>query len=242
MELINSISNSRKVLKEVLSKEYKTENIPDYTNKEIEELYKLESTKDNPYNILGNGIACNITVEHRDLKDHHLHIVYYNFPVFGKSSSKVTKTIADKINILYANGTFKKTDNVIIIINENISDTIKNIINSLNINYQNMELDISKYDKSIYQKKHFRNVFIFNIKYIQTNILNHDLVPHHEVIRDINEINNILETCNCNLSQLPIIDKNDPVSKLHLGVIGDVFKIYRINKSCGNNVYYRVCR
>ena len=39
-----------------------------------------------------------------------MHIVYYNFPVFGKSSSKVTKTIADKINILYANGTFKKTD------------------------------------------------------------------------------------------------------------------------------------
>lgn len=242
MELIDSISNSRKVLKEVLKNEYKTENIPDYTNKEIEELYKLESTKDNPYNILGNGIACNFSIEHRYLDGHYIHIIYYNFPILGKNSSKVTKTVADKINMLYSNNTFKITDNVIVIIKEKISETIQVIINSLNINYQTMDLDISKYDKTIYQKKHFKNISIFNIYNLQTNILNHEYVPKHEIIRDTNEINNILKKCNCNLSQLPIINKNDPVCKLFMGSIGDIFKIYRINKSCGDNIYYRVCR
>jgi DNA-directed RNA polymerase subunit H (RpoH/RPB5) len=242
MDIITKITNSRNTLKEVLSNEYDTSNIPVYTNKEIEELYKLEPTKDNPYTQLGNGIACNFSVNHKYLNDHKLHVIYYNFPQIGKSSSKVTKTISDKIISLYTNNTFSPTDNVIVIINESISDTIQNIINSLNINFQYMDLDLSKFKDSFYKKKHFRNVFIFDIKNIQVNILNHELVPKHEIIRDENEIEKILLKCNCNSSQLPIISKNDPVSKLFMCTQGDIFRIIRTSKTCGNYYYYRICR
>jgi hypothetical protein len=49
MDIITKITNSRNTLKEILHNEYDTSSIPVYTNKEIEELYKLEPTKDNPY-------------------------------------------------------------------------------------------------------------------------------------------------------------------------------------------------
>lgn len=242
MELITKITNSRNTLKEILSSEYDTSQIPIYTNEEIRELYKLEPTKDNPYTQLGNGIACNFTINHKTLENHRLHVVYYNFPQLGKNSSKVTKTISDKITSLYINETFAPTDNIIIIINENISDTIKNIINSLNINYQNLDLDLTKYKDSIYKKKHFRNVFIFNIKNIQVNILNHELVPLHIVIRDEKEIEKILIKCNCNSTQLPVISKNDAIAKLLMCIPGDVCKIIRTSKTCGNYDYFRICR
>jgi len=242
MDIITKITNSRNTLKKILNNEYDTSSIPVYTNKEIEELYKLEPTKDNPYTQLGNGIACNFTVNHKTLDNHKLHVIYYNFPQIGKNSSKVTKTIADKIKSLYTNETFASTDNVIVIINENISDTIKNIINSLNINFQHLDLDLSKYKDSIYKKKHFRNIFIFDIKNIQVNILNHELVPKHEIIRDEKEIEKILLKCNCNSTQLPIISKNDPVSKLFMCIPGDLFRIIRTSKACGNYDYYRICR
>ena len=80
MELITKITNSRNTLKEILSSEYDTSQIPIYTNEEIRELYKLEPTKDNPYTQLGNGIACNFSINHKTLENHRLHVVYYNFP------------------------------------------------------------------------------------------------------------------------------------------------------------------
>ena len=82
------------------------------------------------------------------------------------------------------------------------------------------------------------NIFIIN----NYNILNHNSVPKHTILRDDKDIEKILEFCNCKLEQLPVILKDDPVAKLKLGTNGDIFKIRRKSKTCGEYEYYRVCR
>ena len=83
---------------------------------------------------------------------------------------------------------------------------------------------------------------MFYIAQLQFNILDHELVPKHEIIRNKKDIDNILENCNCSIDQLPIISKNDPVAKLKMCVNGDICKITRKSKSAGEYPYYRVCR
>ena len=74
------------------------------------------------------------------------------------------------------------------------------------------------------------------------NLLKHRLVPKHTAIRSKKEIQRILDKCNCNQSQLPIILKNDIIAKLTRMVPGDVCEIKRINDKCGENNFYRVCK
>ena len=59
------------------------------------------------------------------------------------------------------------------------------------------------------------------------------------LIKDINEI---LESNNCLLSQLPIILKNDQISKLLRINTGDICEIERDSKKSGEYVFYRVCK
>jgi len=68
MDIIKQITKSRQILKEVLSEEYNTDDLPIYDINEIDKLFTLESTKENPFSILGQGNACNFSVNHRILK------------------------------------------------------------------------------------------------------------------------------------------------------------------------------
>ena len=91
-------------------------------------------------------------------------------------------------------------------------------------------------------KKHFRNIHLFNIDNFTNNILKHRLVPEHLVIRKKEEIQKILKECNCNLTQLPIILKNDIISKILRLAPGDLCKIIRNSDKCGEYPFYRVCK
>lgn len=249
METIKQVTKCINTLKDVLNDEYNTINVPEYTEEEIDKLYRIIVNKSNPFSILGNGTSCNLVIDHKILKSHKLHVLFYNFPEIGKSSSKVTKTIIDKIISLYINEVVQPCDNIVIIINEPVSDTIKNMINTLNIQLHN-NFDFNKTlvkkelnDKNIkLQKKHFRFATIFDIKTLQYNILNHELIDEHTIIRDIDEINNIINKCNCTIHQLPIISIDDAVGKLKLIRKGDICKIKRTSKACGEYDYYRVCK
>ena len=242
MEIVEQIVKSRKNLKDILSEEYDTSNLPIYDIEEMDKLYELESTKDNPFKFNGNGkgSACNFTLNHNKIKNHKLHVIYYNFQKQGNTKMMKT-TIINRIDELYKNDIFQSTDNIILIINESIKDTIKIINEELNLHLKEINNDKIKNDLG-YTQRHFGNVFIFNIKTLQYNILNHQIVPKHTIIRDDKDIQKILEISNCNLDQLPVISKNDPVSKLKLGTNGDIFKIIRKSKTCGEDIYYRVCR
>ena len=242
MEIVEQIVKSRKNLKDILSEEYDTSNLPIYDIEEMDKLYELESTKDNPFKFNGNGkgSACNFTLNHNKIKNHKLHVIYYNFQKQGNTKMMKT-TIINRIDELYKNDIFQTTDNIILIINESIKDTIKIINEELNLHLKEINNDKIKNDLG-YNEKHFGNVSIFDIKTLQYNILNHQIVPKHTIIRDDKDIQKILEMSNCNLDQLPVISKNDPVAKLKLGTNGDIFKIIRKSKTCGEDIYYRVCR
>lgn len=243
MEIVQQIVKSRKNLKEILKDEYDTESLPIYGLEEMDKLFELETTKDNPFKTSSNsgkGNACNFTLNHKNIPNHKLHIVYYNLQKDGKTKL-MKNTIWKYINNLYESSTFQKTDNVFLIINEPFKETIKNINNDLNLELKEKYID--KIDNDLgYTEKHFGNISIFNIKTLQYNILNHNSVPKHTILRDDKDIEKILEFCNCKLEQLPVILKDDPVAKLKLGTNGDIFKIRRKSKTCGEYEYYRVCR
>lgn len=255
METITKVTKCLQTLKDVLKDEYNTNTIPTFSEVEIEELYRIPVKKNNIYHNLGYGISCNQVIKHNELENHNLHIVFYNFPELGKTSSKVTKTIIEKIKNLYSKNNedgnnINENDNIIIIINEPLTATINNMINQLNIqlhhNFENNFIKSKVYnelqEKNINLKsKHFRYATIFDINHLQFNALKHELVDPHIVIRDENVINKILDMCNCNKNQLPKILKDDAIGKLKLICVGDICKITRTSKSCVEYDYYRIC-
>ena len=167
----------------------------------------------------------------------------------------MTKKNLEKIKNLYKDEYFNINDSVIVIINEPVSESSQKGVDNLNIELQN-ELSITGLDEDTLQEfesknivlnreynlKHFRNVHILDIDSLTNNLLNHRLVPEHIVIRNKEEINKILNNCNANINQLPIILKNDIIAKLIRLAPGDICEIKRINDKCGENNFYRVCK
>lgn len=86
------------------------------------------------------------------------------------------------------------------------------------------------------------NIQTFDIKEIQFNRLKHSLVPPHEKITSDTEIKAILESYSVkNRFQLPIILKNDIVSRLLGFKSGDIIKITRPSPTAGEYITYRCC-
>ena len=93
-----------------------------------------------------------------------------------------------------------------------------------------------------YKKNYFRNCIIMGLDMFQVNLLEHYLVPKHEVIYDNKEIDKLYEKFNMNNNQMPIITRKDNIAKLIRINTGDICKITRISKKSGENIYYRYCR
>ena len=55
-------------------------------------------------------------------------------------------------------------------------------------------------------------------------------------------LQSILDDCNANISQFPIILKNDIIAKLIRLSPGDICRITRNNNKSGINYFYRVCK
>jgi len=254
MKITEKINKSRYTLKSILSNEWETLPIQDYSLKELDSIYSNNSGLEQ----YGYGFICNLKLPHKIIQNYSLHIVYYKFPDLSPDSttSKVSKkSLIDNIKKLYDEEYFGSNDSVMIVINESISETIQKAIDNLNIELQNdlelsgLNLDIMNELKSKdiklgneYNLKHFKNIQILDINSLTNNLLEHNLVPKHEVIRNKTDINKILEDCNANISQLPIILKNDIISKLIRLSPGDLCRITRNNNKCGVNYFYRVCR
>jgi len=257
MKITDKINNSRYTLKKILSDEWDTTVISDYSPLEISKIYN-DPNISNPYiKSYLSGFVCNIKLQHRVISNYNLHIIYYNFPEssLNASKQKVTKSIADKIKKLYENEYLNSNDSIMVIINEPVSESIQKYIDNLNIEFQN-DLEINGLNSDIsdefvkqgltlnkeYNLKHFKNVHILDIDSLTNNLLEHKLVPKHTPIRNKEEINKILNDCNANISQLPIILKNDIISKLIRLSPGDICEIKRIDDKCGEYNFYRVCK
>ena len=242
MDIIKKIELTRKTLKEILSEEYNTDTLSILSTTELDALYRVnESTS--IYSMVSNCPGCCFTLEHRNIKGHNLHVVYYNFPNIGDNKfTKINKkSFIDRIKKLYESNLIQQTDSIIVILNDTMSDSVIQINNTINIMLQEDEINMDHLDTKLKQD-HFRNIYIFDIKSLLFNILKHEFVPNHEVIRDQDEINKIFEENNCDENKLPIILKNDPVAKLKLCVPGDIVKITRTSKTTGKYIYYRICK
>jgi DNA-directed RNA polymerase subunit H len=242
MDIIKKIELSRKTLKEILSDEYNTETLSVLSSSEIDTLYRINEPS-SKYSILSNCEGCCFTLEHKEIKGHHIHIIYYNFPSIGdnKSTKINKKSFIDRIKKIYETKMIQQTDSIIIILNDSISESIVQINNTINIILQEEEINMDHLNTKLKQN-HFRNIYIFDIKSLLFNILNHEFVPRHDIIRDIDKIKEIYEENNCNDNTLPIILRNDPVAKLKLCVPGDIVKITRTSKTTGKYTYYRICK
>jgi len=116
----------------------------------------------------------------------------------------------------------KKNDTLYIITKDNVNDSL---INEL---------------KHIWERD---GIFIIieNIKYLQFNILNHVLVPSHEVMKN-DEVTNVMIKYNItDKNQFPDISRFDPVAR-YIGLRpGQVCHIIRPSKTAIETDYYRVC-
>uniref|UniRef100_A0A6C0L3B2 RNA polymerase subunit H/Rpb5 C-terminal domain-containing protein n=1 Tax=viral metagenome TaxID=1070528 RepID=A0A6C0L3B2_9ZZZZ len=253
MDIVDKVNNSRYTLKSILSDEWDTSTIADLSREEIEKMYTVPSSSTSLIP-LGNASGCNFSIRHKHIPSHRLHIIYFNFPEIGRQSSKVTKSACDKIESLYSSGMIDFEDSVFVIINDNVSESLEKSFTDLNIRLMN-ELEANQDIDSMEQIKkemeennfplqirHFRNVYIFGIDGLTNNMLQHRLVPKHKQIRDPDEIQKVLTRCNCSLQQLPIILKNDAISKLKRLTTGDVCEITRKSVKCGQYPFYRVCK
>lgn len=76
-------------------------------------------------------------------------------------------------------------------------------------------------------------------KEISFNILNHQLVPKHIILKEC-EVKDLMEKYNISPNQLPKIFTNDAVIKSIGAKAGDVIKIIRKSPTAGESVYYRI--
>ena len=117
-----------------------------------------------------------------------------------------------------------KDDDLIIIIKEEPNETINKILT-----------DIWEHE-NIY-------IRIINIKKLQFNILNHDLVPKHYILnkKDEDEFKVNYNISNIDKNILPTISRFDPVA-IMIGIRpNQVCKIERNSKTAINTIYYRIC-
>jgi len=91
----------------------------------------------------------------------------------------------------------------------------------------------------VWSSEHFY-ITLFNIKRLQYNILDHELVPKHTVLSEQDK-QAVLAEYNVTVRQLPEIGRYDPVASL-LGMRpGMVCKIDRKSKTSIHADYYRTC-
>jgi len=251
MHLLEKVYKSRQTLKELLSNEWKTDVIHDVSLKELEIMYN--TLNDNSY--VDSG--CNFSLSHLKIPSHKLHVIYYNFPELDKTGTKVNKTCCDKLASLYRREGFESDetqfepeDSIIVIINEAVSDSIQKSVERMfltgidviskhglpstirkEMKSNNFEVDIT----------YFRNIHIFHIDTLTINLLEHKLVPLHEVIRDKESIDTIYKQTNSNPKLLPVILRTDPIAKLIRLAPGNICKVTRKSQTNGTSIYYRVC-
>lgn len=72
------------------------------------------------------------------------------------------------------------------------------------------------------------------------NVLNHELVPHHEVVSE-EEKNEVLARYEVTEDQLPKILVTDPAAKACGARVGDMVKIVRDSPTAGLAVAFRFC-
>lgn len=200
---VRDIYNSRKYLLEIL--ETRNFNVDDYNNFTFNELaVQYES---NQLDLLLS-----------DKTNKKIYVKYYI------SKNLKSQNIYDLVNDLHnLEEILTNSDDLIIIINDEPNDTIKQTVKDIYI------------ANKIY-------ISVINIKRLQFNILKHVMVPNHTVLDNEQSIEVKKKYNILNDNQIPDISYFSPVS-LVLGIRpGDLVKIDRKSKTAINSEFYRICK
>jgi len=200
-ESILNIYKSRNTLIEILQQ--REFNVDDYNEFSINEI-----------NVMFNNNQLDLLLENNNNK---IFVKYY----LGKSlrPNNILEIAEDLFNL---EEILNKTDELLIIVKDDINDSIKNTLIQL---WEQQNIFIS----------------IISLKRLQYNILNHVLVPEH-IIMSNEEKNDIKKQYNIvNDSKFPEISRFDPVAT----VIGlrpeQLCKIIRSSKTAITSEYFRLC-
>lgn len=203
--LVSRIYTSRNVLLEHLKNQGY-----DISNEENLSISQIHSKKENG--------ELDMFLEKEDQKTY----VKYHIESNGKPKKLQAKDLADYIEEIFnVEELLKKSDNLVIIVNDKINDTIKKVIEE------------SYYDGYF--------IIVFTLEQLSYNIMNHVLVPPHKVLSNeeketIKEKYNIVDE-----SQFPEISRFEPVAKVIGLRPGQLCEINRKSKTAITNNYYRLC-
>jgi DNA-directed RNA polymerase subunit H (RpoH/RPB5) len=125
-------------------------------------------------------------------------------------------------DLYYLEQALQPTDTLIIVMKQEVNDTLIHILNE------------------IWEKEQIF-IVIHTLDRLQFNILQHQYVPEHTVLSEV-EKEAVEKKYNItNFKQMPSISRYDPVS-LAIGLRpGQVCKIIRPSKTSVNSTYYRYC-
>jgi len=146
--------------------------------------------------------------------------VYYVIQTTRTNHKKISKKTEEVMNKIEET---KKDLNIIFIVLDSVTPSVKDIIKILNIKY------------NIY-------IQVFPIKQLMYNVTKHRIVPEHIRIKDLPNKNDFLQSLHINsLDKLPKILDTDPVA-MFIGLKpGEICKIIRPSQSAGIHNVYRYC-
>jgi DNA-directed RNA polymerase subunit H len=209
--LISQIYQSRKIVLELMDKQ--GFDISGYSNFSVSEVNAMK--QNNQLDMLLESKPS--TIEGKNADGNKIYIRYYLAKTIRPAN--INEMIDD---LFVLTETLKKSDTLYIIIKDNVNETL---INEL---------------KHIWERD---GIFIIieNIKCLQFNILNHVLVPKHEVMKD-NEVKDVMIKYNIvDKNKFPDISRFDPVSRAIGLRPGQVCHIIRPSKTAIESNYYRIC-
>ena len=202
---ISRIYNSRKVLLEQLEK--RGFDVSNFNNFSINDIHTMKEAAD---------LDIYLTKELDDETKQRVYVKYH----LGKriNPNYISDYVDDLFNI---EEKLSKKDQLILIISENINDTMKKTL----IEYFN--------------EGYFMTMF--NLDDLSYNILDHTLVPTHTIMNN-DEKETIKQKYNVmNDTQFPEISRFDPVAKVIGLRPGELCEISRKSRTAIVSKYYRLC-
>jgi len=148
--------------------------------------------------------------------------------IFSINPNNIRESIIEDVveNTFIYNESFKSTDVVIIVIQDEMNENMQETIN------QRLKNEWEEFG---------RLIVVMSLKKLQFNILKHEIVPKHTLMteREVSEMHQQFNITD--VSQLPEISRFDPVAMCLLMKPGDTCKIERSSKTAITTTYYRYC-
>jgi len=204
---IPMIYKSRKTILDLLKNQgYDVNDYSDFGVNEIQAMYNAKQ------------LDMLVSANNGQIKERKVYVKYH----LGKTLriEYINEYVDDLFNI---ENVLKKTDTLVIIINQEVNQTLTNILNQ------------------IWEREGIF-IILFSLERLQFNILNHIYVPTHIILNE-KETEEVIKKYNIvDMKQLPDISRFDPVAQAIGMRPGQICRIERPSKTAVISNYYRYCK